>query len=163
MPRSLPRMACCRGSLMTTDPRARSRPRESTMPRDSKSGERRGGRKRATPNRRTILTDRILAAVSAHPAASSPRELILTLVKDQALPAAIRMAVARKSFAERPSRSGKARAARSSAGSLRSTKSASPTRPGVEPATRTTDKTTTRAPRREGGIGDSNQLSGIAG
>jgi hypothetical protein len=82
------------------------------MSRGSKPGERRGGRQRATPNRRTILTDRILAAASAYPTASR-RQLILTLAKDQALPADIRMAIARKSFTARPS--GKARAAISAA------------------------------------------------
>ena len=40
------------------------------MPRGSKRGERRGGRQRATPNKRTALTDRILAAASEHPSAS---------------------------------------------------------------------------------------------
>ena len=35
------------------------------MPRGSKPGERRGGRQRATLNRRTVLTNRILAAAAA--------------------------------------------------------------------------------------------------
>jgi len=63
------------------------------MLRGSKRGERRGGRKRHTPNRRTILTDRILALGLDHPAASQ-RALLLMLVKDQNLPADTRMAVA---------------------------------------------------------------------
>ena len=67
------------------------------MPRGSKPGERRGGRQRATPNKRTVLTDRILAAASSNPIASS-REILLILVKDQALPAATRIAIAQKSF-----------------------------------------------------------------
>ena len=70
------------------------------MPRGSKPGERRGGRQRAAPNRRTVLTDRILAAASEHPSASR-HELLTILVKDQALPADIRIAVARTSLPAR--------------------------------------------------------------
>ena len=40
------------------------------MPRGSKLGERRGGRQRGTPNRRTVLADRILAIASARPTTS---------------------------------------------------------------------------------------------
>jgi hypothetical protein len=65
------------------------------MPRGSRPGERRGGRQRATPNRRTVLTNRILAGVADSPA-STVNELVLVLAKDQGLPADIRMAVARK-------------------------------------------------------------------
>ncbi len=77
---------------------------ETAMPRGSKPGERRGGRQRATPNKRTVLTDRILAAASCHPTATRP-ELLLILAKDQALPADIRMAIVRKSFPAVTSRS----------------------------------------------------------
>jgi len=45
------------------------------MPRGSKPGERRGGRQRATPNRRTVLTNRILAVAADNPA-STPNELV---------------------------------------------------------------------------------------
>ena len=65
------------------------------MPRGSKPGERRGGRQRATPNRRTVLTNRILAVTVDNPA-STVNELVLVLAKDQGLPADTRMAVARK-------------------------------------------------------------------
>src|SRR5262249_25512762 len=65
------------------------------MPRGSKPGERRGGRQHATPNRRTILTNRILAAAADNPA-STTSELVLVLAKDQGLPTDTRMAVARK-------------------------------------------------------------------
>ena len=65
------------------------------MPRGSKPGERRGGRQRATPNRRTVLANRILAVAADNPV-SSANELVLVLAKDQGLHAAIRMAVARK-------------------------------------------------------------------
>src|SRR5271157_3872085 len=61
-----------------------------------------------------MLTDRILAVGSEHPSAAW-HELFATLVKDQALPADIRMAVARKSLPARASRSTKALAARTDA------------------------------------------------
>jgi hypothetical protein len=67
------------------------------MPRGSKPGERRGGRKRATPNKRTVLIERILAIASANPTAVA-HELLLNLVDDPALPADTRLAVARKLF-----------------------------------------------------------------
>ena len=82
------------------------------MPRGSEPGERRGGRQRATPNKRTVLTDRILAVASAHPSAAR-HEVLTILVKDPALPADIRIAVARQSLPARASRSTKALAARS--------------------------------------------------
>ena len=56
----------------------------------------RDGRQRATPNKRTVLRDRILAASSANPTATR-YELLLILIRDQTLPAKTRMAVARKS------------------------------------------------------------------
>jgi hypothetical protein len=72
------------------------------MPRGSKPGERRGGRKRATPNKRTVLIERILALASANPTAVA-HELLLSLVDDPALPADTRLAVGRKLFqANRP-------------------------------------------------------------
>jgi hypothetical protein len=74
------------------------------MLRGSKPGERRGGRKRGTPNRRTILSDRILSIGLDHPAASQ-HALLLKLVKDQKLPADVRMAVAPKSFPPKRRRS----------------------------------------------------------
>jgi hypothetical protein len=74
------------------------------MPRGSKPGERRGGRQRATPNRRTVLTNRTLAAAADNPA-STVNELVLVLAKDHGLPADIRMAVARKASLFGPSRS----------------------------------------------------------
>ncbi len=67
------------------------------MLRGSRPGERRGGRKRDTPNRRTILTDRILSIGLDHPTIS-PHGFLLRLVKDRKLPADTRMAVAPKSF-----------------------------------------------------------------
>jgi hypothetical protein len=70
------------------------------MPRGSRPGERRGGRQRATPNKRTVLTDRILTVASANPTASCD-EFVAILVKDQRLPASLRVALARKWFAVR--------------------------------------------------------------
>jgi hypothetical protein len=74
------------------------------MPRGSKPGERRGGRQRATPNKRTVLAERILVVASCNPTATR-HELLLILAKDQALRADIRMAIARKSFPAVTSRS----------------------------------------------------------
>jgi hypothetical protein len=69
--------------------------RDDVMPRGSMPGERRGGRKCATPNRRTILADRIVAVLVGCSAAS-PEERLALLVNDQDLPADIRLAVAQK-------------------------------------------------------------------
>jgi hypothetical protein len=67
------------------------------MLRGSRPGERRGGRNRGTPNRRTILRDRILSIGLDHPAAS-PRAFLRKLVKDRKLPADTRIAVAPNCF-----------------------------------------------------------------
>jgi hypothetical protein len=74
------------------------------MPRGSKPGERRGGRKRATLNKRTLLRQRITASLSMHRNATL-RDLFLVLVNDPTLPAAIRLAVGRKLFAAERRRS----------------------------------------------------------
>jgi hypothetical protein len=77
------------------------------MLRGSRPGERRGGRKRSTPNRRTILRDRILSIGSDHPGASQ-RVFLLKLVKDRKLPADTRMAVAPNCFPPKRTRSSRA-------------------------------------------------------
>jgi hypothetical protein len=74
------------------------------MLRGSRRGERRGGRKGGTPNRRTILRDRILAIGLDHPAASQ-RAFLLKLVKDRKLPADTRIAVAPQCFPPKRTRS----------------------------------------------------------
>ena len=74
------------------------------MLRGSGPGERRGGRKRGTPNRRTILRDRILSIGLDHPAASQ-RAFLVKLVKDRELPAETRMAVAPQCFPPKRTRS----------------------------------------------------------
>ena len=66
------------------------------MPRGSKPGTKRGGRKRGTPNRRTVLADRIFVAAAAHPMAGW-KELLSVLLDDMALPADTRLAIAQKS------------------------------------------------------------------
>jgi hypothetical protein len=88
------------------------------MPRGSKPGERRGGRQRATPNKRTVLTDRVLAVASAHPTASCD-ELVALLVKDQTLPASLRVAIARRWFAPARSRSANGRSDKGNAAHAR--------------------------------------------
>jgi hypothetical protein len=98
------------------------------MPRGSRPGERRGGRERGTPNRRTILKDRILAIVTDHPTASQ-RVFLRKLVTDRKLPAETRIALAPQCFPPkrtRLSRTGRPRAL-----------AASPTlqTPGAVPAT----------------------------
>jgi hypothetical protein len=79
------------------------------MPKGSKPGERRGGRQRATPNKRTVLRDRILAVAAAKPTGTF-REFLPILVGDQVLPDDIRIAIARKVSAEKPSKKASARA-----------------------------------------------------
>ena len=64
------------------------------MSRGSKIGERRGGRERGTPNRRTVFVDRILAIAAERPAISA-EEFVKGLAEDQNLPADLRMAIAR--------------------------------------------------------------------
>ena len=84
------------------------------MLRGSAPGERRGGRTRGTPNRRTILRDRILSIGLDDPAASQ-HAFFLKLLKDRKLPADTRIAVAPNWFpAKRTSRAGRPRALASS-------------------------------------------------
>lgn len=85
------------------------------MLRGSRPGERRGGRGRGTPNRRTILRDRILSIGLEHPTASR-RAFLFKLVKDRKLPADTRMAVAPKCFPAKRTRSPLKRRPRASAG-----------------------------------------------
>jgi hypothetical protein len=74
------------------------------MLRGSRPGERRGGRSRGTPNRRTILRDRILAIGSDHPAATQ-RAFLRKLLKDRKLPADTRIALAPRCFPPKRTRS----------------------------------------------------------
>ncbi len=106
------------------------------MPRGSKPGERRGGRQRATPNKRTVLTDRILAVASANPTASCD-EIVAILVKDQAPAADVRVAIARKWFAGARSRSAKGRSKKGHDRGLQAIERTAPTKSdrGVASAT----------------------------
>ena len=82
------------------------------MPRGSMPGERRGGRTRATPNRRTILADRMMAVLDGCSKAS-PKERLSKLIDDAELPADIRMAVAQMAYADRAGGVRRARRAKS--------------------------------------------------
>jgi hypothetical protein len=113
------------------------------MPRGSKPGERRGGRQRATPNKRRVLTDRILAVASANPTASCD-DLVAILVKDQALAADVRVAIARKWFAGARSRSAKGRTKKGNGHGLKATERTAPTK-SDRGVTSTTPPSTTGA------------------
>jgi hypothetical protein len=99
---------------------------DAVMARGSKHGERRGGRQRGTPNRRSILADRILVAAVAH-ADASARQLRRILVADRALPGDTRMAIARDLVSKRVARPlpqagspiGQSRASQAAAGNQR--------------------------------------------
>jgi hypothetical protein len=86
----------------------------SHVPRGSMPGERRGGRTRATPNRRTILADRLMV-VLAGCSMASPKERLSKLINDAELPADIRMAVAQMAFSDRTGGVQRARRAKSEA------------------------------------------------
>jgi hypothetical protein len=63
------------------------------MPRGSKPGERRGGRQRGTPNKKTALANAVLCAAAGHPDAS-PLEFMLGLVRDRNVPIDLRIEMA---------------------------------------------------------------------
>src|SRR5271163_4341197 len=84
------------------------------MPRGSKPGERRGGRQRGTPNKKTLLRNAAISAAAADPNLS-PLDLLLGLMREPNLPLELRISVAhealpyvhsRRQDCERP-RSGK--------------------------------------------------------
>jgi hypothetical protein len=102
------------------------------MPRGSKPGERRGGRQRATPNKRTVLKERILSIASAYPTASDD-EIVAYLIKDPMLPTSLRLAVARKWHTDAGLRSS----------NLRSSKRSSKTPKAIEAAVLTSASRTT--------------------
>jgi hypothetical protein len=63
------------------------------MPRGSKAGERRGGRQRGTPNKKTVLRNAAISAAAASPN-TSPLDFLLGLMRDPNLPLEYRAKVA---------------------------------------------------------------------
>jgi len=63
------------------------------MPRGSKPGERRGGRQRGTPNKKTALRNAALAAAAANPEIL-PLEFLLGIMRDPKLSSELRIKVA---------------------------------------------------------------------
>jgi len=63
------------------------------MPRGSKPGERRGGRQRGTPNKKTALRNAAISAAAASPN-TSPLDFLLGLMRDPNLPQEYRVKVA---------------------------------------------------------------------
>jgi hypothetical protein len=63
------------------------------MPRGSEPGERRGGRQRGTPNKKTALQNAAIAAAAANPNLS-PLDFLLNLMRDETTPADHRLQIA---------------------------------------------------------------------
>jgi hypothetical protein len=63
------------------------------MPRGSKPGERRGGRQRGTPNKKTALRNAAIAATVSNPNVS-PLEFLLSIMRDPHLAFELRIRVA---------------------------------------------------------------------
>jgi hypothetical protein len=63
------------------------------MPRGSRPGERRGGRQRGTPNKKTALRNVAIAAAVSNPNVS-PLEFLLSIMRDSHLPFELRIRVA---------------------------------------------------------------------
>jgi hypothetical protein len=63
------------------------------MPRGSRPGERRGGRQRGTPNKKTALRNAAIAAAVSNPNVS-PLEFLLSIMRDFQLPFELRIRVA---------------------------------------------------------------------
>src|SRR5215472_10825051 len=67
------------------------------MPRGSRPGERRGGRQKGTPNRKTALRNAALSAAAADPNLS-PLDYLLNVMREQTLPLETRVAAAREAL-----------------------------------------------------------------
>jgi hypothetical protein len=63
------------------------------MPKGSKPGERRGGRQRGTPNKKTLLKNAAIDAAVANPNVS-PLSFLLGLMRNEGLPIALRIDIA---------------------------------------------------------------------
>jgi hypothetical protein len=68
------------------------------MPRGSKPGERRGGRQRGTPNKKTLLKNAVFCAAAAEPN-RSPLDFMLALMRDPQVPLDLRIDAAAASAA----------------------------------------------------------------
>ena len=78
------------------------------MPRGSKPGERRGGRQRGTPNKKTVLRNAALAAAAAKPEIS-PLEFLLGIMRDPNVSSEWRIKVAQATLPFVHARLGSAR------------------------------------------------------
>ena len=63
------------------------------MPRGSRPGERRGGRQRGTPNKKTLLKNAVFLASAAEPN-RSPLDFMLALMRDPQVPFGVRLDMA---------------------------------------------------------------------
>ncbi len=63
------------------------------MPRGSRPGERRGGRQRGTPNKKTVLKDALFCAAASSPD-TSPLQFMLVLMRDPTTPTDLRIEMA---------------------------------------------------------------------
>jgi hypothetical protein len=63
------------------------------MPRGSRPGERRGGRQRGTPNKKTLLKNAVFCAAAAEPN-RSPLDFMLALMRDSQVPLDLRLDMA---------------------------------------------------------------------
>jgi hypothetical protein len=81
------------------------------MPRGSKPGERRGGRQRGTPNKKTLIKNAVFLAAAADPN-RSPLDFMLALMRDPQVPFDLRIdmaAAAARLIHARPRASGRSR------------------------------------------------------
>jgi hypothetical protein len=67
------------------------------MPRGSRPGERRGGRQKGTPNKKTVLRNAALSAAAANPN-TSPLDFFLNVIRDKSLLLETRIAAAREAL-----------------------------------------------------------------
>src|SRR6266571_960038 len=63
------------------------------MPHGSRPGERRGGRQRGTPNKKTLLKNAVFCAAAADPN-RSPLDFMLALMRDPQVPLDLRLEMA---------------------------------------------------------------------
>jgi hypothetical protein len=78
--------------------RAQKNSEVAKMPRGSKPGERRGGRQRGTPNKKTLLKNAVFCAAAAEPN-RSPLDFMLALMRDPQVPLDLRIDAAAASAA----------------------------------------------------------------